>query len=302
MAILGLFCKKEKEEEDEKQENIGNITAGKAKELIKTLSGGELKYSKKIIDNVVVFSTASGGAGASTILSNVAYLAAQENMRILVIDLDVMYPIHHLYFGNKEVVLEKPDLISFLIGRNTLGESIENNYDHVSLLCANNRTIMDSMNAESDIAITNFQSAINKVRQLFDLVLIDCPLKIEHTLCNTAFYMADSIYLVWDEGISSISNTEKIRRNMAATGIDAYTKMRVILNKRTNIHYNNYPFQKLNMELVSVLPFEQDIIFSSLRSEIFCEKGASKSSNANVFYAGMIELTKTILENGGYVK
>ena len=89
---------------------------------------------------------------------------------------------------------------------------------------------------------------------------------------------------------------------MAASGIDTYTKMKVILNKRTDIPYNEYPFKKLNIELVEILPFEQDIIYSSLRSEVFCDKGASRSKNAAAFYNGMVSLTDSILKNGGYIK
>lgn len=292
---------KGKSGQGQEQEDIGKITSGKAKSLIKTLSGGEVKQSKKIIDNIILFTNACGGAGASTLMANVGYLASEKGMRVLIIDLNIMYPAQHMFFAQGEAKIDKPDLFGYLVGKDALGDAIETN-GNISLLYANNRTLMDSMNAESDIAVTNFQEAINKVRQLFDLVLIDCPMKVEHTLCNTAFYIADAVYLVWDEGLGSISNTEKIRRNMAASGIDVYTKMRVILNKRTNIHYNNYPFQKLNIELVQILPFEPDIIYSSLRSEIFCQKGASSSKNADIFYAGMKSLTDAVMENGGLIE
>lgn len=299
MAIFdSLFNKNNTEEQ---QKNIGKMTSDKAHDLIKTLAGGEVTYTKKVIDNIIVMTGASGGTGVSTILSNVAYLASERGMRVLVIDLNIMYPSQHIYFGDNKGELDKPDLVSFLTGKSTLGDSIENN-GKVSVLYANNRTLMDSMNAELDVAVVNFQTAIHKLRQLFDLVLIDCPLKVEHTLCNNAFYVSDAIYIVWDEGIGSISNTEKIRRNMAASGIDAYTKMKVILNKRTDIQYNNYPFQKLNIDLAQILPFEQDIIFSSLRSEVFCHKAASKSKNADILYSGFIELTESIMRNGGYIK
>lgn len=296
---LNLFSKKGND--DEPQQNINKVTSDKAKDIIKTLSGGEVKYTKKVIDNVVVVTGAAGGTGVSTLVANIAHLAANKGIRVLVIDLNIMYPSQHIFFGAKEQEISKPDLVSFLTGKTTLGDSIENN-GRISLMYANNRTLMDSLNCEADIALTNFTAALNKVRQLFDLVLIDCPLKVEHALCNTAFYESDSIYSVWDEGISSIANTERIRRNMAASGIDAYTKMRAILNKRTGIHYNNYPFQKLNMELVSVLPFEQDIINSSLRSEVFCHKGASRSKNASIFYNEMQKLTDEILKNGGFIE
>lgn len=276
------------------------MSSDKAKEILKTLSGGEVKYTKKVVDNVIAVTNASGGTGASTILANAAFLAATKNLRVLVIDLNIMYPTQHIYFGDDKTDLEKADLVSYLIGKNTLGESIQNK-GQVALMYAHNRSLMDCINCETDIAVSNLSSAIQKLRQLFDVIFIDVPLKIENTLCNTAFYMSDAVYLVWDEGISSISNTEKIRRNMALSGIDVYTKMRVVLNKRTNIHYNNYPFQKLNIELVQILPFEPDVIYSSLRSEVFCDKGASSSKNADIFYSSMVELTDKILENGGYI-
>lgn len=296
-----LFSKKNIKADDENRQSVYKITSEKANEILKTLSGGEVKYTKKLVDNLVVMSGASGGTGVSTVLSNIAYTAASKGLRVLVVDLNIMYPVHHIYFGDGKQELEKSDLVSFLNGRSKLGESIETN-GRVSCLYANNRTLMDSINCESNSAVTNFQEAMNKARQLFDLVLVDCPLKIEHTLCNTAFYMADSIYLVWDEGISSIANTERIRRNMAISGIDAYTKIRVILNKRTSLHYNDYPFKKLNVELVQILPFETGIIDSSLKSEVFCDKGASKDVNASIFYNGISSLTDSILRNGGYIK
>ena len=287
--------------DEQPQKNLSKMTSDKANELLKSLSGGEVKYTKKVIDNVIVFTGASGGTGVSTVMSNVAHMAANQGLRVLVIDLNIMYPTQHVYFSNGKYEITKPDLVSFLKGEHAIGECIEQS-GKLSVLYANNRTLMDSINAESDSAVTNFEVAIHKLRQLYDIILIDCPLKIEHTLCNLAFYLADTIYCVWDEGISSITNTEKIRRNMATSGIDAYTKMKVILNKRTDIQYNNYPFQKLNIELVQILPFEQDIIFSGLRSEVFCDKGASKSKNANAFFNGIASLTETVMRNGGYVK
>jgi len=286
--------------EDVAERNLGDITSEKAQNLIKTLSGGEMRHTKKIIDNLIVFSNPSGGTGVSTLLSNIAYLAARQGLRVLVIDLNIMFPVQHLYFGNSGDELEKPDLMGFLLGEVTLGEAIQTK-DNISLLVATNRGLMDSINAEADAATSNFQEGIQRLRQLFDLILIDCPMRIDHNLCNHAFYIADAIYMVWDEGISSISNTEKIRRNMALSGIDVYTKMRVILNKRTGIHYTKYPFDKLNMELVGILPFDQELIYSGLRSEIFCDKGASSSKVAAAFYDEMERITNTILLNGGKV-
>lgn len=280
-------------------ENINKLASQTASDIIKQLSGAEMEKTKKVIDNLIVVTNSSGGAGASTVVSNVAWMADKKGFKVLVIDLNIMYPIQHSYFGVQQV-LEKPDLVSYLLGRNELGRSLET-IGNISLLYANNRNLADSINCKEDAAVTNLEIALDKARQLYDLVIVDAPMEVDDILSNTAFYLADSIYLVWDEGISSIANTERIRRNMAVSGIDAYSKMRVVLNKRTNIHYSNFPFDRLNIELVQVLPFDTAIIEGSLRSIIFCDKGASSSTNANDFYTGIESLTDKILEYGGYV-
>ena len=288
------------EEKSEKKVNIQEMTSSSASKIIKQLSGGQIDFGNRMIDNFVVVSNASGGAGASTVVSNVAYTASRKGLRVLVIDLNILLPTQHMYFGIKQE-LEKPDLVGYLLGKNALGDAMEQTKNGY-VMYANNRGLMDYINCELDQAVNNLKDLVQNVKKLFDFVIVDCPMSIENTICNYAFYMADAIYLVWDEGISSIANTEKIRRNMAYTGIDAYTKMKIILNKRTDIQYSQYPFKKLNVELMQFLPFEQAIITSSLASEIFCEKGQSRSKNAGYFVGGIEQLTDKILEAGGYIK
>lgn len=278
--------------------DINTMTSEGATSLLKTLSGGKIQHKKRIIDNLVAVSSASGGAGASTIVANVAYTAATKySMRVLVIDLNLLLPAQHMYFGLKQDIA-KPDLVGYLLGKNTLGDCIEQG-NNASVMFANNRGLMDYINCEMDQAVGNLEKALEGLRSLYDLILIDLPMKVENTICNYAFYHADQIYLVWDEGIGSIANTEKVRRNMASSGIDAYTKTKIILNKRTGIHYSDYPFKKLNLELVQILPFEQEVILSSLSSQIFCDKGASRSKNAAYFSGGIESLTERMLEIGG---
>lgn len=270
-------------------------------DIIEVLNKEKNNETKSIVvDNYIVFTSASGGCGVSTLVSNVAYTAARKGFKVVVIDLNIICPTQHTYLNIKQSVDDIDDLVSYVLGRSQLGDSI-NTSNIYSIMYANNRNIADMINCNDDVAILNFNNMINKLRGLYDLILIDCPMQIDNMLCNNVLYNCDTIYNVWDESLSAISNTDRLRRNMSFCGIDSYTKMHVILNKRTNIHYNMYPFKKLNLDLVEILPFDTSIIESSLKAQIFCEKGKSKSINAREFEAGIKDLTVKILKIGGYV-
>ena len=288
------------ERSDESQVNIAKQTSDKAVDIIKELSGIKNNKGKKIIDNVIVFTNASGGTGASTIVTNVAYMALQKKLKVLIIDLNILCPIQHTYLGIKQDI-ERPDLVSYLLGKTNISESIDNSRE-INLLFANNRTLNDEINCNGKIAIENFNQLLDKVRQYYDLVLVDCPMRIDEMLPNVMLYAANAIYLVWDEGISSTVNTEKLRRNMALAGIDSFTKLRVVVNKRTDVHFSDYAFNKLNIELVEVLPFSTDIIDNSLRGRIFCEGGSATHKNSSEFARKIEVLTDKILKIGGYVE
>jgi MinD-like ATPase involved in chromosome partitioning or flagellar assembly len=301
---MGIFSKKireiEREETTENQVNLAKATSDKAVDVIKELSGKGTSKGKKLVDNVIVFTNASGGTGATTITHNVAYQAYTKGLKVLIIDLNIMCPVQHTYLGIKQE-MDKPDLVSYLLGKNDLSDSI-NTGSAINLIFSNNKTLADEINCNSKVAIENFTGLIDKVRQYYDLVLVDCPMRIDAMLQNVMFYICDSIYIVWDEGVSSIINTEKLRRNMALSGIDSFTKMRVILNKRTSVHFSDYPLTKLNLELVEVLPFTIDIIENSLKGKIFCEDGSSTSKNSGEFARKIISLTDKILKIGGYIE
>lgn len=299
---MNFFSKKIRQLENgsgEESINLAKATSDKAADIIKELSGKETSKGRKLVDNLIVFTNPCGGTGASTIAHNVAYTAVSKGIKTVLVDLNIMCPSQNIYLGSKQE-LDKHDLVSYLLGKNSLSDSIDTTHN-VNLIYANNRTLTDRINCNSKIVIENFTIMLDRLRQFYDLVIVDCPMRIDEMLENVMLYSCDTIYMVWDEGINSIVNTEKLRRNMALSGIDSFVKMKVILNKRTSIHYTEYPVNKLNLELVETLPFDIDIIDNSLKGRIFCEKGSSASKNAVIFAQKIESLTSKILKIGGYV-
>lgn len=284
--------------ETEEKVNIGKLADDTLNKVIKEFSGSENRSKIKVMENVWAFIGGAGGVGVSTVVCNLAYNITKRGLTVLVVDLNLQYPIQHVLFGVKRE-REKKDLVSFLLGKNAFGESIEN-MGKVSVMYANNRYIMDKINCDSSVCSKNMKNAINNVRHLFDVILFDCPLDLEFDVINEVLYNCDAIYSVWDEGISCVANYGKIKNNMELSGVSFDSKTRVIFNKKTNLHYGKYAFEKLGVELLEVLPFDTAVTESGLKGEIFCKSGASLSKNAKLFYANMEALTDKVLEIGGY--
>lgn len=299
---MGFFDKKirqlAEEDDSDARVNLAKATSEKASELVGELSGKKYTQGKQIIDNVIMFTNVAGGTGASTIASNVAYAISTIGLNVLIIDMNIMFPVQHTSLGIDQE-LDKKDLVACLNGTGTIAECIESK-NKVHLLFANNRQLNDEIACNEKIPVENFSKLIATLRNYYDVVILDCPMNINSLLVNQAMFEADSIYTVWDEGSSSVINTEKVRRNLGLTGIDAYTKMRIIINKRTNVQLSKGAISRLNLELIGVLPFSVDVIDNSLRGRIFCDKGVATSQNGRDFAAGIDTITTKILKIGGY--
>ena len=86
---MGLFSRFAKQfEQSDSVENISKVASDKVVDVIKQLSGSEYDIKSSLIDNFIVFTNASGGTGASTIVSNVPYKASMKGLKVILIDLN----------------------------------------------------------------------------------------------------------------------------------------------------------------------------------------------------------------------
>ena len=294
-----MFGRNKQTSDGEETVNINKLVGETTNKLIHDFSGSSFGVSRtKVADNVLAFIGGAGGTGTSTVMANLAYMIAKKDLTVLVIDLNIMYPIQHCYFGIKQEI-ERKDLVTFLMGKNQIGESIITK-DNFSIMYPNNRYMMDYINCDNKQASQTLSDAINNVRHLFDVILIDVPRTLEFDAVNCVLYSCDTIYSVWDENIACISGIDRFRKNLQLSGIEAGNKLKVIFNKKTDIYYTKSVFESLKLDVMATLPFDTAIIESGLKGEIFCEKGASISKNAAAFVSGMQGLTDAVLKRGGY--
>lgn len=274
--------------------NLSDITRDSVRSLGKELSGVNSDGNKKLIlDHVFSFVGLSGGVGTSTIIANVASELTKMGRSVIIIDLNIMYPIQHSFFKLKQE-LETKDLCSFLGGEATLGECIKYPAGRdLGILIANNRGIVEHIDADSKDGSNALTECLERLSSLFDFVLIDCSNRLENELINTALYKSDRIMAILDENLEGLSNYNRLCSAMGACGID-YMRVKTILNKRTSIQYNRSILKDFNIDLIQVLPFELGIIESGLKGEIYCRKGASTSKTASAFVQGIKNIARSM--------
>lgn len=279
------------------EQTISDKVSGVAEEILKDLTGkGEVR-KREVMDNIIAFMSAAGGAGASTLAANVATAIRQKNLSVLVIDMNILYPMQQNYLGVKQEI-SKPDLVSFLTGHNTIGESIAYAND-MGVLVSNNRNVVDCINCDCRQASDNLERGLERMSELFDVVVIDATRDLLSDINNTALYKADTIYNIWDENVECVAGYDRLLRGFSMTGIST-RKIRVVMNKRTSVYYPKYIFKDIDKEPVVVLPFDISVIESGLRGAVFVKDGSSMSYNGIQFGKRLNKLTDNLLEYGGY--
>ena len=282
-----------------KEKSLGTIINEKTGKFIKEISGGDIRYKSKLVDNVVTFIGASGGVGVTTLIANIGWIMSTKNLMVLLIDCNLVYPSLNNFFKVRNTV-RKDDLVSFLLGDREFESCIEND-GNIILSYAHNRTIIDSLNCDNPISAKNMDLAIERLKEIFDIIIIDGNLNcVSHDVFNTVLYKSDTIYLVWDENVNCILNTDRFKRSLIMTGVDSY-KIRAIINKRTDVFYSGNHIKKLGIEVDAILPFDIDIVEAGLNKEIFCRDRTKRSRNAIEFDRRLRKLVDDIVASRTYI-
>lgn len=282
-------------------ENSNKTFSQRADDLLKTslevLSGKGTDTKLKLVDNILGFIGSAGGVGTSTVVSNLAYLASKQGLTVLLIDLNIMFPTIPYLFDIRYTE-NQPDLVSFLQGKNEIGESIVNK-GNLSILASHDRVLYNYLDLDSKNASENLERAFRKIKYQFDVIMLDCPLDLSFDIVGTALYHSDAYYTVWDEGINCVANFDTLSRSLAAQGVTP-KRFKVILNKKTDVFYPKRIFNTLELPLLGVLPFDTKIIESGLNSEIYLEKGTNFAPQSKTYCTNLGNILDEILRLGGY--
>lgn len=287
-------------QDEMRRKTLHEILEDKQVELFSKISGSsDGEASLKVRDKIWAFSGVSGGAGTSTIVTNLAYKLTKKGLNVLLIDLNLLNPFHCFYHKASYSVKDN-DLYNLV-----LGEGFNNCVKNKGTLSILGNSIMRStlevVSMENINVSENLENVLKGISPLYDVILIDCPYNCtDRLLVNVCLYLSDFIYLVLDESGTCVSNLEKTLKVYTDFGIRR-NKVNYIFNKRTSLHLNSNFLEFFDIELDTILPFDLSIIESGLKGNIYLKKGASLSDNAKEFFERFDSLTNTILNRAGYV-
>lgn len=309
MSFIGKLNKKlskiadAQETKKNREESISDIVEKITVETLHKLSGKSDISVEQTPDNIIGFMGISGGVGATTTLVNVATALRTTGKSVLVVDANIMFPMVANYIPFVKDELTTGDLVSYLAGEHTLGQCISYNNGQVSVMSALNRDIQNFLAVDNGEMNKTIELFLADVRTLFDIVLIDIPTQgVTSDIVNAILFRLDQLYLVLDENISCLSGIEKFKSNLAKCGIEKDDLLkRVIFNKRTNIHYPKSCFEKMGVNIISVIPFEIGVVESGLQGTVYLKGGLAKGPFAKAYCKQIENLANHIVKECTYV-
>lgn len=186
---------------------------------------------------MLVFTSASAADGKTTVASNVAIAAAEIRMRVLIIDADLRRPrMHQLYNLNNDLGLA--DLLQRNPEDNDLHEFIKDtSVDGLHVITAGAPTQATAHLLYSP----NFGALLTRLRNDYDLILVDTPPMLQMTDARVAGRLADAVVLVARSNKTTRDAVLAAKERFAEDGIQL---MGAVLNdwnsKRTSAGYYNY--------------------------------------------------------------
>lgn len=166
------------------------------------------------MSRVIVVTSGKGGVGKSTCTASIGTALAELGNRVLLIDADVgLNNLDVLVGVNDKVVYDMADVIE---GRCRIKQALVSSDDVPNLF------IMPSQHAytSEDIGMKNFRILIDRLRDGFDFILIDCPAGIERGF-HRAVAPATEALIITTPHISSLRDADKVLNILAGYKLDA---------------------------------------------------------------------------------
>ena len=235
---------------------------------------------------VIVITSGKGGVGKTTTTANLGSALALEGKKVVLVDTDiglrnldvVMGLENRIVYDIVDVVEEKCKLRQALIK--------DKRFQELFLLPA------AQTRDKSAITETQMKELVNKLKEEFDYILIDCPAGIEQGFKN-AIVGADRAIVVTMAQISAIRDADRIIGLLESSQIKnpqlVVNKLRPEMVKRGKMMDVDDIVDLLSIDLIGVVPDDEYIITQTNKGEPVISNRKAPSGKA------YMEIAKRIL-------
>lgn len=213
---------------------------------------------------VIVITSGKGGVGKSTNTANLGTGLAMLGRKVVVVDADIGLRNLDMILGLENRIVY--DLVNVIERQCKISQALirDKRYKTLFLLPAAQTKNKDCINADQMLELTE------KLRQVFDYVLIDSPAGIEGGFRN-AVVGADTALLVTTPEVSAVRDVDRVIGLLEAAGKRnpklIINRMKPELVERGDMLSTEAILQILAVDLIGIVPEDGDMVAYTNRGE-----------------------------------
>lgn len=229
------------------------------------------------MSRVITITSGKGGVGKTTSTANLGTALAMQGAKVAVVDADIGLRNLDVVMGLENRIVY--DLVDVVEGRCRIRQALikDKHFPDLCLLPAAQTRDKDAVSTDDMIALTN------QLRAEFDYVLVDSPAGIEAGFRN-AIAGADEVVIVTTPEVSAVRDADRI-----VGLVEAFEKghPRLVVNRikptmvsRGEMMSVEDVLQILAIDLIGVVPDDEQIVTATNRGEVAVRDRASRAGRA----------------------
>ncbi len=228
--------------------------------------------------DVIVVTSGKGGVGKTTTVANIGVGLATHGKSVALVDADIGLRNLDVVLGLENRIVY--DLVNVIDGEARLNQALikDKRYKGLFLLPA------AQTRSKTDVNVEQMRSLFGELKDKFDYVIVDCPAGIEQGFQN-AIAGANKAIVVTTPEITAARDADRIIGLLEAEEITDYSliinRIRPDMVERQDMLDIDDLIELLSIELLGVIPDDEDVIVSTNKGEILATKSnGSKASQA----------------------
>jgi len=234
---------------------------------------------------VITISSGKGGVGKTTTTANLAVALALNNQKVVCIDGDIGLRNLDVVMGLENRIVY--DVVDVVEGRCRLRQAMIRDKRVPDLYLIPAAQTRD----KSAISPSDMVRLCDDLRAEFDWILIDCPAGIERGFRN-ALAPADMVIVVTNPEVSAVRDADRI---IGLVDAEEKGPARLIINrlnpsmvKRGDMLTPDDVLELLAIELIGIVPEDENVIMSTNRGQPVVFDGKSRAGQAYKNIAGRL--------------